>query len=132
MGIDKVISFGLKSASLTSFKSSSYFFPFFYTSQVGIKPIIYATDDYLLISEPTASERIFLLQFSLQDSVFIPSAVGTVGGLIDSQYNIDYNNGHYRIASQTTLTLMNTSLIRGGIPTNNCLAGKQFPTSDIW
>lgn len=53
LGIDKVISFRLKSASFNSFKSSSYFFSFIYTSQGGIKPIVYATEDYLLTNSRT-------------------------------------------------------------------------------
>jgi hypothetical protein len=99
LGITKVIAFGLSNTSLTSFNSSVYFFPYTYTGQGGIKPVVHFAKDSLLIAASSTTQRNYIVKFSLQDSVLTPTAVGIVNGSIDSEFNIDFHNGHYRIAT---------------------------------
>ena len=74
----------------------SYAVPF-----LEYSPVIHMTKNSTLITLPSPnSNTTTLLKYDVNGTKFTPKAVGSISGMISSSLDIDFYNGHYRLATR--------------------------------
>jgi len=96
----KVSCIGLDGMSSNTLGSTVHFIPY----GLSFGYVFHVTKNSMLVAQTDQSGS-FLIKFAVNGSTLTPNSVGTVDGVIPSQYNIDLFKGYYRIASTSILSL---------------------------